>query len=121
MATSHSIERALESIAKRMREQRAPLAPHHIRLNLRGDGGGVWTLRTGAEGVSLTSGEGDGEPTVEVIAEAEAIRGVLEGEVDGREAFLAGGIRVRGDVMAIEQLSAALGTHKPRSSGGTDG
>jgi len=46
---------------------------------------------------------------------------VLEGKVDGRAAFLAGGIRVRGDVMAVERLSSALGTHKRHSLAGRDG
>lgn len=112
MAKSESVEGALQQIVKRMREHPGPLGSHQIRLDVQGAGGGVWTLRSGAEGVSLAPGEGDGRHTVEVIAQAEALRPVLEGKIDGREAFLRGGIRVRGDVMAVETLSAALGAHK---------
>lgn len=119
--TPQAMEDALQSLAKRMREHPAPLGSHHIRLQLVGSGGGVWSLRTSSEGTSLVAGEGDGDHTVEVIAEAEAIKPVLDGAVDGRAAFLAGGIRVRGDVIAIEQLSAALGTHAPRSGSSSDG
>jgi putative sterol carrier protein len=118
MAKSGSMDNALQLMVKRIREHPAPLASQQIRLTLHGDGGGTWTLRTGAEGVSLAAGEGDGQHTVEVIAQAEAIRPVLEGKMDGRAAFLAGGIRVRGDVMAVEGLSAAIGTHQPHSAAG---
>jgi len=111
------MDEALQSLASRIREHPGPLGSHRIRLSLHGEGGGVWTLQTDAAGVSLVPGEGDGAPTVEVIAEVDAIRPVLEGSQDGRAAFFAGGIRVRGDVLAIEQFSAALGTHKPQSSG----
>jgi hypothetical protein len=123
MATPHSVDGALQSLANRIREHPAPLGSHRIRLDLHGEGGGVWTLQTGAEGVSLVPGEGNGAHTVEVIAEVEAIKPVLEGSSDGRAAFLAGGIRVRGDVIAVEQLSAALGTHKrhPSRASSADG
>jgi hypothetical protein len=117
--TSQATEDSLQLLAKRIREHPGPLGSHHIRLQLVGSGGGVWSLRTSSEGTSLVAGEGDGDHTVEVIAEAAAIMSVLDGAVDGRAAFLAGGIRVRGDIIAIEQLSAALGTHSPRSSSGS--
>ncbi len=116
MATPYSMDGALQSLASRMREHPGPLGPHRIRLDLHGEGGGVWTLQTGAAGVSLVTGEGEGPPTVEVIAEVAAIKPVLEGRQDGRAAFLAGGIRVRGDLLAITQLSAALGMHRPSTA-----
>lgn len=118
MATPDSIDGALQLLASRMREHDGPLGTHQIRLDLRGEGGGVWTLRTSPAGVSLLTGEGEGAPTVEVVAEAAAIKPVLEGRQDGRAAFLAGGIRVRGDVLAITQLSAVLGTHRPSAAQG---
>jgi putative sterol carrier protein len=121
MAESQSLESVLQSVAGRIRDHPTSLGSHQIRLDLRGNGGGVWTLSTGAEGVTLVPGEGSGEHTVEVIADVEAIKPVLEGARDGRAAFLAGGIRVRGDVIAVEKLSAALGTHEPSSGRDADG
>jgi putative sterol carrier protein len=118
MAASYSVNDVLQSFASRVREHPGSLGSHTIRLTIHGEGGGVWTLRTGDGEVSLVPGEGDGAPTVEVAAEAEALVPVLSGDVDGRAAFLAGGIRVRGDVGAIQQFSAALGTHQPRRAGG---
>jgi SCP-2 sterol transfer family len=122
MATPDSMDGMLQLLARRMREHPGSLGSHRIRLDLRGAGGGVWTLQTGAAGVSLVSGEGDGVPSAEVIADVAAIKPVLEGRQDGRAAFLAGGIRVRGDVLAITQLSAVLGTHQPSAvRGGGNG
>src|SRR5512142_3105997 len=106
MATPHSMDETLRSLASRIREHPGPLGSHRIRLRLHGEGGGVWTLQTDSAGVSLVPGEGEGAPTVEVIPDVDAIRPVLEGSQDGRAAFFAGGIRVRGDVLAIEQFSA---------------
>jgi len=116
MAKSDSVEGALQVLAKRIQAHPAPVGTHQIRLDVRGNGGGVWTLRAGADGVTVAPGEGDGQHTAEVIADADALRPVLEGKVDGREAFLKGGIRVRGNVLAVEGLSAALGTHKRLST-----
>ena len=79
--------------------------------------GHALTAQTRDGEVSLVKGDGDGAHTAEVIAEADAIRPVLEGKSDGRAAFLAGGIRVRGDVLALQRFSAALGTHQSRRAG----
>ena len=117
MAKSSSVEGALQSLAKRMREHSGELGPHRIRLSINGAGGGVWTLQSRDGEVSLVKGDGDGAHTAEVIAEADAIQPVLEGKTDGRAAFLAGGIRVRGDVLALQRFSAALGTHQSRRTG----
>jgi hypothetical protein len=117
MAKSSPVESALQSLAKRIDEHPGQLGSHRIRLSINGAGGGVWTLQTRDGDVTLVRGDGDGAHTAEVIAEAAAIRPVLEGKADGRAAFLAGGIRVRGDVIALQRFSAALGTHVSRRAG----
>jgi hypothetical protein len=89
MAKTSSVEGALQSLAKRIREHPGQLGPHRIRLNINGAGGGVWTLQTRDGDVSLVPGDGDGAHTAEVIAEADAIAPVLEGKADGRAASLA--------------------------------
>ena len=117
MARTSSVESALQSLAARIREHPGQLGPHRIRLSINGAGGGIWTLQARDGDVSLVPGDGDGAHTAEVIAEADAIKPVLEGKTDGRAAFLAGGIRVRGDVLALQRFSAALGTHQSRRAG----
>jgi hypothetical protein len=49
------------------------------------------------------------KPLVEVLGDPEAVRAVLAGEVEGRERFLAGGIRVRGDLRYLSDLALELG------------
>jgi hypothetical protein len=117
MAKTSSVEDALRSLAKRIDEHPGQLGPHRIRLSVNGAGGGVWTLQARDGAVTLVRGDGDGAHTAEVIADADAIGPVLQGKADGRAAFLAGGIRVRGDVLALQRLSAALGTHVSRRAG----
>ncbi len=115
-ASSRSTEEALQGLVKRMSERRASVGgTHHIRLQVEGDGGGVWVIDLGDPGAGLAIGESGREPTAEVVADGAALRAVLEGRIDGRDAFLAGTIRVRGDIVALEQLSASLGTHVPSS------
>ena len=52
MATSQSLEASLESLARRIRERPASVGSHHIRFEVHGPGGGLWSLRTGSEGVN---------------------------------------------------------------------
>jgi SCP-2 sterol transfer family len=113
---SDSIEPALENLVTRMGHRDGTSQHHSIRLQLSGPHGGTWSIETVEGQPRLVRGHGSRTPSVEVHAEAESIRRVLDGTVDGRTAFLAGGILVRGDVASLEHLSASLGTHT--ASGG---
>ncbi len=110
-AAGESIEPALEALVTRMRQGEGE--QHAIRLQLSGPQGGTWSVETVEGQLRLVKGSGSQSPRVEVHADAASIRRVLDGEVDGRAAFLSGGILVRGDVASLERLSAALGTHAP--------
>ena len=110
-ASGQSIEPALEALVTRMNRSEARAEQHSIRLQLSGPQGGTWAIETVEGQLRLVKGPGSAMPRVEVHADAESIRRVLDGEVDGRAAFLSGGILVRGDVASLERLSAALGTH----------
>ena len=112
-----SIEPLLRDLAARMNRATKAGEQHSIRIQLLGEGSGVWGIETVKGEVRLSRGAGPSNPTVEVIAEPAVIRAILEGKKDGRAAFMAGGIRVRGDVGAVERLSAAMGTHKPSRGG----
>jgi len=111
--TAQSIEPALEALVTRMNRSEARAQEHSIRLQLFGPEGGTWLIESVEGELRLVKGPGTAMPKVEVHADATSIRRVLEGEIDGRAAFLSGGILVRGDVLSLERLSAALGTHKP--------
>jgi hypothetical protein len=112
-ADGRGVERALTDLVARMNEGGAHGHHHSILLRLSGPQGGMWTIESADGEHRLVTGSGAAAPRVEVHADAESIRRVLDGEVDGRMAFLSGGIMVRGDIAALERLSAALGTHVP--------
>jgi hypothetical protein len=46
---------------------------------------------------------------LEVYGDAERIRGIVEGEKDAVREFLAGGLRVRGDLRYLSELGLELG------------
>ena len=50
-----------------------------------------------------------GPPIIEVIGDADRIRRILDGSKDGRLQFFAGGIRVRGDLKYLSELSHEMG------------
>ena len=112
-----SVEPLLRDLVARMNRATKSGEKHSIRIQLLGERSGVWGIETVKGEVQLSRGAGPSNPTLEVIAKPAVIRAILDGKKDGRAAFLAGGIRVRGDIAAAERLSAAMGTHKPSSSG----
>jgi len=105
------IVRALESLAERMTKAPGQFKGR-IVLRLEGDEGGTWSIDATGEEARVVPGTVSGEYRAEVMGDARTIREVLQGKTDGRQALLAGGIRVRGDVEFLERLSAALGTHR---------
>ena len=67
-------------------------------------------LAADRDGVRVVPAAGrTGPPLVEVLGDPEAVRAVLSGEVEGRKRFLAGGIRVRGDLRYLSDLALELG------------
>lgn len=112
-----SMEPLLNNLVERINRASKQGEQHAIRIQLVGKEPEEWSIETVEGRARLSRGAGPANPSLEVIAEPAAFRAILEGKKEGRAAFLAGGIRVRGDVGAAERLSAAMGTHKP--SGGS--
>jgi SCP-2 sterol transfer family protein len=112
-APGESIEPALEAFVTRIRQCAPEIERPSIRLQLSGPQGGAWSIEMVEDQLRLMKGPGSQNPTWEVHADAAVVRSVLAGEVDGRTAFLSGGILVRGDTAAAQRLSAALGMHSP--------
>lgn len=46
-----------------------------------------------------------GEPSVTLIMNAETFQGIISGETDGMQAFMAGQLRAEGDMMLATRLS----------------
>ena len=58
-------------------------------------------------------GGGGGMPSfIEVMGDANTIRAILDGEIDARERFLSGGLRVWGDLRYLSDLTLELGVLK---------
>ena len=107
-----AVEPLLQELVARVKRVTKPGEQHSIRIQLVGEPG-FWVIETIEGEVRLSEGAGPSSPRVEVIADPAVIKAILSGKKEGKAAFLAGGIRVRGDVRAVERLSAAMGTHKP--------
>jgi SCP-2 sterol transfer family protein len=112
-APGESIEPALEALVTRIRQCAPEIDRLSIRLQLSGPQGGAWSIEMVEDQLRLMKGPGSPNPTWELHADAAVVRSILDGEVDGRTAFLSGGFLVRGDTAAAQRVSAALGTHSP--------
>ncbi len=80
-----------------------------IAVRLRGPGGGEWTLRREDAHTRVTDGS---EPTVDCILECSVadFGSLIRGELDGRQGFFDGRLRIRGDVGLALGLERALRT-----------
>lgn len=83
-----------------------------IVLRLTGAGGGEYCIDYSAKGASLAKGMPRSTPLIEVMGDARRIRAILQGKKDARTQFLAGGIRVRGDLRYLSDLALELGIIK---------
>ena len=74
-----------------------------------GANGGDFYLHSTSTGCSVSREAAAGPPIIEVIGDADRIRRILDGSKDGRLQFYAGGIRVRGDLKYLSELSHEMG------------
>jgi hypothetical protein len=100
----------LQGLVPKLQKARA-LRHGDIVFRLAGTAGKAETvLAADRDGVRVVPAAGrTGTPLVEVLGDPEAVRSVLAGEVEGRKRFLAGGIRVRGDLRYLSDLALELG------------
>jgi predicted lipid carrier protein YhbT len=85
-----------------------------IVFRLIGEGGGDFCLDCTAKKAKLTKGlpRRAELPLVEVFGDARRIRAILEGRKDARAQFLAGGLRIRGDLNYLSDLAVESGILK---------
>ena len=85
-----------------------------IAFRLTGEGGGDFCLDCTAKGAALVEGLSPRAevPSIEIIGEAKLVRAILEGKKDARVQFLAGGLRVRGDLVYLSDLAVERGILK---------
>ncbi len=97
----------LKTFAKRLDKTKA-LKKGLILLRLTGADGGEYCLDCSPKGVRIEKKMTHSTPLIEVIGDAKRIRAVLDGKKDGRTQFLAGGIRIRGDLRYLSDLAIEL-------------
>jgi hydrogenase maturation factor HypE len=106
------VQSSLGTLAVRLADARTTRVGN-IVLRLSGKGGGTYRLACGHQEVRVAETvDVDAPPLIEVIGDAEAVRAILNGKVDARKQFLAGGIRVRGDLQYLSDLALELGLLK---------
>jgi hypothetical protein len=106
-----SIQEALESLAQRLDECRA-VKPGDIEFHLSGESGGDYRIGSGRRKSTISSGvarETAQAPLLEVWGDADTIRAIIEGEKDPVKQFLAGRMRVRGNIRYLSDLGVELG------------
>jgi len=111
-AATRTVRGSLDALAPKVAKAQATRAGE-IVLRLSGKGGGTYKVTTGRGKVEIDeTADVAGQPLLEVIGDAQSIQAVLDGKVDAREQFLAGGIRVRGDLQHLSDLATELGLLK---------
>lgn len=101
---------SLNSFAERLSKART-VRRGDIEVTLTGSEQGSYTLQLGPGSgtVSTSVGRSERRPLLEVVADADTLRAVLDGEVDAREQYFKGGLLVRGDLRYLSDVAMELG------------
>jgi hypothetical protein len=106
------VHRSVTSLASKLAGTRS-LRDGDVVLRLAGKGAATYVLSSRNGRVEFADVAGpESPPLVEVMGDAEQLRSILDGEADAREQFLAGGIRVRGDLRYLSDAALELGLLK---------
>lgn len=109
---SGTLRHSLDEIAAKIANARNARAGD-IVLRLSGKNAGTYRLSAGQGEVRVFETAGmDTQPVIEVMGDAEAVQAILDGKADARKQFLAGGIRLRGDLRYFSDLALELGLLK---------
>lgn len=111
-AASRTVRHSLDELAGKIANARNARAGD-IVLHLSGKDAGTYRLSSGQGEVQVhETASMDTQPMIEVIGDAEAVQAILDGTVDARKQFLAGGLRIRGDLRYFSDLALELGILK---------
>lgn len=106
-----TIEDTLERLRGRM-DECAAVKPGDIDLHLTGTSGGEYRITSARGkttiGSAATRSAGRG-PLLEVWGDANTVRAIIDGEKDPVKQFLAGNMRVRGNIRYLSEVCVELG------------
>lgn len=108
MVGENAIASRLEAFGQKLTQARNR-RDGSIVLHLTGEEAGDWCLDCSGAAMRLVQGSMGSTPLVEVTGNAKRIMAILEGRKEARTAFIAGGIRVRGDIPYLEAVGRELG------------
>jgi hypothetical protein len=106
-----SLEDSLAALGQKIDQAKAT-RQGVIVFHVSGTDSGSYRLNTsqGQTGIAkFAESVDDKRPLIEVMGDAATIQAVIEGENDAVKTFLAGGIRVRGDLRYLSDLALELG------------
>jgi hypothetical protein len=111
---SATVHDSLGRLAKKLQDTKS-LTKGEIVFRLAGSGGGNFSLECSEKDVRVQESAAVGAerlPLIEVMGDAGTIQAILDGEKDARKEFVAGGVRVRGDLRYLSDLAMELGLLK---------
>ena len=98
---------ALQPLAERLSKSER-LRPGTIALRFH-DGGSTYIHSSRRKVEVSDAPKSDLPPLIEVFGERKRIQAIIDGEKDPRAQFLAGGLRVRGDLGYLSDLAVDIG------------
>ncbi len=108
---SKSLEDAFERLRERI-DASPRVKPGEVELHLAGKQAGDYRISLGrgkATVATMAGGPGGQRPTLEVWGDADTIRAIINGEKDPVKQFLAGRMRIRGDLRYLSEMGVELG------------
>lgn len=110
-SSTASLESTLGKLADRLGKTRS-MRDGAVIFHLTGPGGGEFSLDCSAGRARAAKGKSARPVLLEIHGDAARIRAILDGRKDAVTQFLAGGIRVRGDLPYFSKLAVELGLLK---------
>lgn len=80
-----------------------------VRFRFTDGGEAVVRVARGRAELSDEPDSAEGEPLLEVIGDRKRIQAIMDGKKDARLQFLAGGLRIRGDLRYFSDIAMELG------------
>lgn len=68
------------------------------------DDEGSWQIKVANDSCEITEGESE-DATVTLSMDADTLKGLMSGEVDGMQAFMTGTLKASGDIMLATRLT----------------
>lgn len=110
-----SLKEIFEGMVKSFKAEEAKGWKTLIQYNITGEGGGKFYIEVKDKRCSLGEGEAK-NPKLTITISREDWIGIVEGRLEGPEAFMAGKMKAEGDMNDLFRMASAFQTKKPIES-----